>query len=128
MKNNKQKLRNLADKLRSLIVRSRGRCEMCGSKNNLQDHHVVEKSRSTYLRYDLENSLCLCMGCHMKWHHMGVLAAGDWFMKKYGQARWDYLIAHQQDYVNANVSFYRSAVERLTELLASASPKTPPST
>jgi 5-methylcytosine-specific restriction endonuclease McrA len=44
-------------------VREIGRCERCGSKNNLSAHHIIGKtSRAT--RWDLENGICLCFSCH----------------------------------------------------------------
>lgn len=108
-----QKLRDKADLLMSQKVRERGQCERCGSRERLQHHHIVEKSRSSYLRYDFENALCLCSSCHSWWHHIGTLQAADWFKKKFGQERWDYLIAGTQKMVKTNIAFYEEAIERI---------------
>lgn len=53
-----------ADKLFSLIIRSRGRCEGCGSAWNLQCAHVVSR-RFANTRCDEDNAYCLCAKCHM---------------------------------------------------------------
>ncbi len=39
-------------------------CRMCGSKNNLQVHHIIEWSEAYYLRYEVSNGITLCKSCH----------------------------------------------------------------
>ncbi len=56
------------DKKVSLEVRSLGYCEWCDQvKDTLQCAHIISR---TYVntRFDKDNLLCLCAGCHMKWH------------------------------------------------------------
>jgi len=58
-----------ASRLHSELVRRKGECERCGKKSNLQCAHIVSRSYSA-TRVDLDNSYCLCAGCHMyfnKW-------------------------------------------------------------
>jgi hypothetical protein len=52
-------------RLWALIVKLRAgnKCEVCEKKNYLNAHHVFSKSRRS-VRYDLQNGLCLCSGCH----------------------------------------------------------------
>jgi len=64
------KLGREADRLFSLIVRSRGFCEARGVRTlhagPLQCAHIIGRSyRST--RWDEENAFCLCAGCHRFW-------------------------------------------------------------
>jgi hypothetical protein len=54
-----------ADKYFSLIVRSRGECQCCGSDQFLQCAHVISRRYSHTRCMDL-NAFCLCAGCH---HH-----------------------------------------------------------
>lgn len=54
-----------ADKLFSQIIRSQGRCECCGSTQNLQTAHIISR-RFSKVRCDLRNAFCLCAKCHMR--------------------------------------------------------------
>lgn len=54
-----------ADKLCSLLVRSRGRCQMCGSTQNLQAAHIVSR-RFNATRVDPLNLWCLCATDHFR--------------------------------------------------------------
>lgn len=44
-------------------VRSIGHCEYCGKKENLNAHHIFSRNNKS-VRWDLENGICLCAGCH----------------------------------------------------------------
>ena len=55
------------DKLVSEQVRSLGYCERCHKKINLQCAHIYSRSYK-HLRWERENLLCLCSGCHFWWH------------------------------------------------------------
>jgi len=60
-------LKRRLDKKVSELVRARGKCEFCGKKENLQCCHIFSRK---YLntRWDLDNLLCLCAGCHFQAH------------------------------------------------------------
>ena len=77
------------DKLWSEVVRSKGECELCGRKPPevvLHAHHIYSRThRST--RYDLENSVCLCMGCHLYTAHKSVQEFSDWVCDKLGSEK-----------------------------------------
>lgn len=63
-------LKNRADKLWSLIIRSEGSCRRCGRQPGeitLQAAHIISR-RYTATRWDLRNGLPLCMGDH-HWAH-----------------------------------------------------------
>ncbi len=51
------------DKAWSLKVRSQGHCTLCPKTNNLNPHHYVGR-RNRNVRWDLDNGVCLCSGCH----------------------------------------------------------------
>ena len=42
-------------------------CELCSQPYQVAHHHVP-KSRSNYLRYEYDNLVFLCNGCHRKIH------------------------------------------------------------
>ena len=52
-------------------------------------HHIIPRSRSAYLFYDLINLILLCKCCHMK-YHADTEAGVRWFETKF-PARWEYL-------------------------------------
>lgn len=52
-----------ADRLFSLVVRSRGRCEKCGKADTLQTAHIISR-RYVAIRTDEANAFCLCAACH----------------------------------------------------------------
>lgn len=60
--------RGQADRLFSQIVRSKGYCEKCHKRSNLQCAHVLSR-RYNNTRVDLGNAFCLCAGCHFYFTH-----------------------------------------------------------
>lgn len=63
----KTSLRRKLDKIVSEIVRKRGKCERCMSRQNLQACHINSR-KYNLTRWDLENLLCLCAKCHAHFH------------------------------------------------------------
>jgi 5-methylcytosine-specific restriction endonuclease McrA len=51
-----------------------GKCENCGRKDNLQIHHLFSR-KYLALRYDPDNILVLCPGCHFHFHNNPILCA-----------------------------------------------------
>lgn len=49
---------------RLIKLRARGVCEVCGSRENLNAHHI-EGRRNRATRYDLRNGVSLCAGHHV---------------------------------------------------------------
>ena len=64
----KSGLKRKLDKAFSQLVRSRGKCEWCGAKNDtLQTAHIFSRKYMS-VRYEPLNVLCLCASCHFKAH------------------------------------------------------------
>lgn len=59
----KSKLKNKMDKLWAKCVRLNGKCEYCGSTQNLNAHHIFSRSKIS-TRWLLINGICLCVSCH----------------------------------------------------------------
>jgi hypothetical protein len=51
-----------------VAVLSVGHCESCGSKNRLEAHHIMPKSKFPHLIHDINNGKCLCHKCHVLLH------------------------------------------------------------
>lgn len=49
-------------------VVSIGFCKSCGSRNDLQAHHVLPKIKFPNLIHDIDNGICLCRSCHKRLH------------------------------------------------------------
>lgn len=77
VKTKRKTITNRLDKLCSLVTRSKGKCERCGTDQTLQTHHVYGRANRR-LRWDLRNLTCLCAGDHF-WAETHPLDFADWF-------------------------------------------------
>lgn len=103
-----------ADKLFSELIRSRGRCERCGTTHNLQCAHIISR-RFLATRCDPQNAVCLCAGCH---HYMTDHPA-DWgrFVEEYmGFNAYDALLLKSK--VSGKGWDWQADIARLKEQLA----------
>lgn len=78
-------LKAKADRLISLIVRSRGFCERCGrgpSEVTLQCAHIFSR-KYIAIRWSEKNLMCLCSGCHM-WSHRHPVENMLWLEERFG--------------------------------------------
>ena len=53
---------------KEVIERDGGKCVDCGSKSNLEAHHIIPWAEAPELRTDPENGLTQCIDCHSKHH------------------------------------------------------------
>lgn len=74
LKKSKKTLKNKCDKLWSLAVRQRDNytCQKCKAKHEinsrgLHPHHIFSR-RSVSTRFDMDNGITLCFGCHRVAH------------------------------------------------------------
>ena len=49
-------------------VLEKGKCEICGSTENLEAHHYIKWSEFPQGRIDINNGMCLCHKCHTEEH------------------------------------------------------------
>ena len=49
-------------------VLSKGKCERCGSEENLEAHHIIRWADYPQGRADVQNGMCLCHTCHANEH------------------------------------------------------------
>ena len=66
----------------SRIVRARGMCWKCGKDDykHLETAHIFSRKNRS-VRWDLDNMLCSCDGCHF-WSHQNPLLFAE-FVKEY---------------------------------------------
>lgn len=50
------------------VIRRDRVCQACGSMKNRVAHHINSGSYHPYIRYDVNNGICLCSGCHKRLH------------------------------------------------------------
>ena len=43
-------------------------CVICGNKKKLNSHHIIYKSVSPQLQYNINNGITLCINCHADTH------------------------------------------------------------
>ena len=110
-------LRNKADKLFQEIGRlSYNKCIVCGGEYSCL-HHYHPKSSCSALRYDLQNGVPICQGCHLKLHcgnpdiqnainmNMGLAWVEELEWKKYNIK------------VKTNDEYYKTTIELLNTII-----------
>lgn len=107
-----QQLRK-ADALFSLLIRSRGRCENCGSSEYLQCAHGFSR-RYRAVRFDERQVWALCRGCHVYFTHR-PLEWDVWMRDRMGEALYAEVRALALTGPNPDLA---AEVARLSALLA----------
>lgn len=118
------KLKKEADKALQLVNKHlHKKCEACGAENQV-GHHWIEKSRSSFLRYDLRNIVPLCNSCHSKIHNIfgnsivGGLNVAEKIIEKRGREWKELMDKLQPEYVKTDTFFYINNKERLESMLS----------
>lgn len=67
-------LKKICDDLWSYAVKLRAgnKSELSGQTENLQSHHLIQKTAGYRLRYELENGICLTQSEHFSWHKVPI--------------------------------------------------------
>jgi len=82
-KPSRKTLKNKCDKLWSKIIRSKGKCEVCGTFKANHPHHVIGR-RNFELRWDIRNGCLLCANHHTAGKfsaHNDSIWFMDWFLR-----------------------------------------------
>ena len=110
-----------ATRLHSLVVRSRGRCERCGTTEKaLQCAHIIGR-RYSATRTDETNAWALCAACHMRLtehpdEHMHFVA------QTIGMDRFHELKSKALAGVKTNDAFWQAEADRLAAILERVEP------
>ena len=74
------------DEAWSKAVRLQGYCSYCGKRSPevvLHAHHIFSR-RHFSTRWDVENGVCLCTGCHLYIAHKDIQEFADWVLNRFG--------------------------------------------
>lgn len=114
-------MRNKCDKLLTPIIKEmHPYCLLQGSETCARvtqvAHHHVHKSRSTRLRYEIDNLIPLCHSCHMMLHQNESYWASK-IVQIRGLEWFEELERLKNEEVKVDVHFYIENYERLREYL-----------
>jgi 5-methylcytosine-specific restriction endonuclease McrA len=124
-KSTKQKITKKLDELWSLLVRDKCVCELCGHKGDIKefDAHHIKKRGNLSTRWDLNNGVCLCKGCHRFKVHMDTFTVAlliDKLKNERGKEWYDELIKKTNQIVKYSIAelqelydYYKGEVEKL---------------
>ena len=93
-------------------IRAGNKCEMTGSPDDLEVHHVRGKD-TIALKYDPDNGVCLTRNMHVPFAHKYPLLFIAWLQKKRGQKFWD-RTTEIKNTLRADVEVYK---KRLKEII-----------
>ena len=111
-KKTKTQLCNKADRLFSNYWREKiGRCEKCGSKDNLQLSHIITRSIRK-LRFDRRNTQVICASCHRHFHNK-PLEFSDFVRKDKGEQVYKDLIRESNKLTPIGIKYYEDIIEQL---------------
>ena len=122
------KMKHEADRAMQVwFVRTHPKCECCGQPTYCA-HHIVEKPRSSALRYEGDNLVAVCLPCHSQIHNQmfGRPANNslrsynliDGIIERRGGKKWkDELECRGRMLVKTNLEFYKKAFEYFTNLI-----------
>lgn len=87
-------------------------CEVCGKPAHCM-HHFFPKSTSSRLRYDWDNLIPICQGCHMRHHTAGDPTIHATVIRKRGDDWYDELEQTRHEIIKVNVEYYKLKLEEL---------------
>ena len=77
-------------------------------------HHYFPKSKSSALRYDEENLIPICNGCHLQ-HHTGNPEIHNIINDLKGDNWLNKLRRRKEQHTKTNIKYYKSIIDRYTE-------------
>ena len=92
----KKSILKICDDLWSKLIKILAwfRCEHCWRTDHLNSHHIFSRINYT-TRFDLDNGICLCAGCHTMSSkfsaHKTPIEFAEWIIEKRGQEWYDNL-------------------------------------
>ncbi len=115
-------LRNKADRLYQELGRKmNSECIVCGKPMSCL-HHYFPKSTSTPLRYDIDNGIALCQGCHLSLHNSNPVIQNK--INEVKGKKWLEELTKKKYslQVRTNVKFYQDNIDRLQDLIDNYEP------
>ena len=109
------KLQTKCDSLLTPIIKKKyPRCLLCSNPTEVAHHHI-HKSKSSILRYDLENLINLCNSCHLALHHNESYYASK-IVKIKGLEWFDSLERKKNQIIKVDKYWYLNNLERLQKV------------
>ena len=85
-------------------------CEICGGVYSCK-HHYFPKKKSATLRYDEDNLISICAGCHLG-HHMGDPRVHHKLEKKRGDKWFKDLEKKKAKTIQTSMGYYRDMIKK----------------
>lgn len=87
-------------------------CEVCGQSCDT-GHHFFPKSTSARLRYEFDNLIPICHGCHMQHHQAGNPRIHQTIIQRRGQEWYDRMNRLSREPIKVNREYYQVIKEKL---------------
>ena len=112
----KSNLKKKADKMLQEYGRSKYKsCEVCGREYTCL-HHYYPKSVSFALRYNLDNCVAICNGCHCRHHQANDPSIHDRVREKRGQDWLDKLTREKGVYTPDTIKHIEEVITNIQAL------------
>ncbi len=115
-KPSRKTLKNKCDKLFSQFIRSRGKCEWCLKKlppSKLHAAHIFSR-RFLITRWNFNNCLALCPGCHFRGHEE-PLEFAEFVKNKLGEEKYHRLRRERHEIKKCNLEDIVKVLKELNE-------------
>jgi 5-methylcytosine-specific restriction endonuclease McrA len=87
-------------------------CLVCGKQSSCL-HHYYPKSTSSALRYEDDNLIPLCKGCHFS-HHNGNPAIHNTINQIMGKPWLNRLKRKKEQIIKTNIGYYKNIIENIS--------------
>jgi len=105
------KLRNKCDKALQLEGKRRFKyCEVCGRVMDCL-HHFYPKESCKRLRYDWDNLIPICVGCHFAHHKRFDPSIHATVIKQRGMEWYEFLTKKKGEIIKVNIGYYKKVLE-----------------
>jgi len=112
MSDKKTRLKKKADRaMQQYYIKLRPFCLVCGAPTSCQ-HHYFPKSMSSVLRYDEENLIPLCAGCHLGVHSKSNPNINKCILEKKGMAWHDDLERRRHAIFKDSIKYYEDIIKK----------------
>lgn len=103
--------RNKADRaFQTSLTTLRPKCEMCGQLAVCQ-HHYFTRASSSALRYDEQNAISVCSGCHLGFHSNRSAIFNARVIENRGVKWVSDLIKRRNTFIKPNKKYYEDIIK-----------------
>jgi len=111
IKNKLSYYRGKADKAMQEYFRKQNlKCEGCGQPATCM-HHYHPKSMASALRYDENNLIAVCAGCHFS-HHNGNPNLHAKVLERRGQDWHKDLLSRKEQIIKPSIGYYKEIIDK----------------